>query len=81
MNPLVKAFVDALTPQARHRLDRDPAMTLLIERCITGGWTPEALAADVGYKVGWQEPKNAHELMTWRLHRAAGDDVDGGSAE
>lgn len=80
MNPLVKVFIDALTPQARRRLERDPDMTLLIERCITGGWMPETLADLVGFRIGWAEPINARDVMIFRLRKAAGDDLEGADA-
>lgn len=77
MSAYVKDFEDALTPAARRRLERDPFMTVLIERCITSGWNVETLAEFVGTRIGWYQPANARELMLWRLHKAAGDDVEG----
>lgn len=70
---MVKAFEDALTLHAKRRLERDPDMTLLIERCIATGWLPEALAEHVGHGIYSQQPMNGRELMLYRLRRASGE--------
>lgn len=76
MNDMVRAFEAALSPPARRRLERDPAMTLLIERCITGGWSVDMLADVVGYGVLWGRPANARDVMIYRLRKAAGDETE-----
>lgn len=72
---LVREFLDLLTPQARRRLMRDPDVTVLIRRAVESGWLPEALAEHVSHGIGYGQPSNAHELMVWRLTKAAGDEV------
>lgn len=63
-----------LTPQARRRLARDPEISYLIVRAVEAGWEPEALARDLSYGIGWQQPENAREVMVFRLNRAIGGD-------
>lgn len=67
-------FDTELSPQAKRRLERDPEVSMLVAKCIEGGWAAKALADQVGYQVGWQQPENARELMIWRLRRASGED-------
>lgn len=68
----LRDFDVAVTPQAKRRLERDPDISQLVIRAIEAGWSVDALAANISYGIGWQQPANARALMVWRLRRAAG---------
>lgn len=70
----VRAFVDALTPAARHhwygRVNTFDAIPLIRAACERH--TPKELARIASKGVQRRTPHNAHEVIMFRLRREAG---------